>query len=70
MVTCSLCQDQTKRTYRGKPHQDLIKVDEPRIFRGVIPRGYEEQDYKCLGCDSKFTWSTDKNDQAWTLWQG
>lgn len=70
METCSLCQDQTKRTYRGKPHQDLIKVDEPRLFRGVIPRGYEEQDYKCQGCDSKFTQSTDKNDQAWTLWQG
>jgi len=70
METCSLCQNQAKKTHRGKPHQNLIKVDELRIFTGVGPRGYEEQDYRCLGCDAKFTKSTGKNDLAWTLWQG
>jgi len=70
MNICSLCQDQTKRTYRGKPHQNLVKIDEPRFFTGGVSRGHEEQDYQCLSCNSKFTQSTDKNDLAWTLWQG
>ncbi len=70
METCSLCQDQTKKTHRGKAHHVLLKIDEPRVFTGASPRGYEEQDYKCLDCDSKFTQSTSKNDLAWTLWQG
>jgi len=69
MDTCSLCQEQTKKTHRGKPHHVLIKIDEPRTFSGTSPRGYEEQDYKCLSCGSKFTQSTSKNDLAWTLWQ-
>lgn len=69
METCSLCQEQAKKTRRGKPHQALIKVDEARIFTGTSPRGYEEQDYKCLDCNSKFTQSSGKNDLAWTLWQ-
>ena len=70
METCSLCQEQAKKTHRGKPHHALIKVSETRIFTGAKPRGYEEQDYKCLDCESKFTQSTGKNDLAWTLWQG
>ena len=70
METCSLCQEQAKKTHRGKPHHALIKVSEARIFTGTKPRGYEEQDYKCLDCESKFTQSTGKNDLAWTLWQG
>jgi hypothetical protein len=70
METCSLCQEQAKKTHRGKPHDDLIKVDESRVFKGAGPQGYEEQDFKCLGCNSKFTHSTGKNDLAWTLWQG
>lgn len=70
MKTCSLCQDQVKKNLRRKPHHCLIKVDEPRVFPGANPRGYEEQDYKCLDCDSKFTQSSNKNDLAWTLWQG
>jgi hypothetical protein len=70
METCSLCQEQAKKTHRGKPHDNLIKVDESRIFTGNRSQGYEEQDYKCLGCNSKFTQSSGKNDLAWTLWQG
>lgn len=70
METCSLCEEQSKKTQRGTPHQYLIKVDEVRIFRGVNPRGFEEQDYKCITCSAKFTRSTGKNDLAWTLWQG
>jgi hypothetical protein len=70
METSSLCQEQAKKTPRGKPHDDRIKVVESRIFTGNRPQGYEEQDYKCLGCNSKFTHSTGKNDLAWTLWQG
>jgi hypothetical protein len=70
METCSLCQEQAKKTHRGKPHHGLIKVNEARIFTGASPRGYEEQDYNCLDCDAKFTQSTGKNDLAWTLWQG
>lgn len=70
MQTCSLCQEQAKKTHRGNPHQELVKVDDVRIFTGASPRGYKEQDYQCLACSSKFTHSTGKNDLAWTLWQG
>ncbi len=70
MQTCSLCQEQAKKTRRGHPHQELIKVDDVRIFRGASPRGYKEQDYQCQVCNAKFTQSTGKNDLAWTLWQG
>lgn len=69
MALCTLCEEQTKKTRNGKPHDDLIKVDEKRIFQGLKPRGFEEQDYQCLACKSKFTQSTDRNDLAWTLWQ-
>lgn len=70
MSPCSLCEEQAKKTRRGNPHQYLVKIDEVRIFKGIAPRGYEEQDYKCLDCNAKFTRSTGKNDLAWTLWQG
>jgi len=70
MEICSLCQQQAKKTLRGKPHYWLIKIDDPRTFSGASHRGYEEQDYKCLSCGSKFTQSSSKNDLAWTLWQG
>jgi hypothetical protein len=67
---CSLCEEQSKKTRNGKPHEYLIKVGEPRTFLGKPPRGFEEQDYQCLKCKSKFTWSTSKTDLAWTLWRG
>ena len=70
MGICEQCEEQAKKTRNGKPHECLTKIDEPRIFTGKKPRGFEEQDYQCLNCDSKFTQSTDKNDLAWTLWQG
>lgn len=70
MANCSLCEDQAKLTRNGKPHQDLDKADAPRIFKGAKPRGYEEQDYRCRSCQARFTYSTNKNDLAWTLWQG
>jgi len=70
MVICDQCEEQAKKTRNGKPHEFLAKIDEPRIFTGKKPRGFEEQDYQCLTCDSKFTQSTDRNDLAWTLWRG
>jgi hypothetical protein len=70
MKICDLCEEQSKKTRNGKPHDHLTKVDEIRIFKGKKPRGFEEQDYRCGVCESKFTQSTDKNDLAWTLWQG
>ena len=70
MVICTLCEEQAKKTRNGKPHEYLAKVDEQRVFKGHNPRGFEEQDYQCVTCHSKFTRSTDKNDLAWTLWQG
>lgn len=70
MVICALCEEQSKKTRNGKPHEFLAKIDEQRIFPGKKPRGFEEQDYQCLTCNSKFTQSTDRNDLAWTLWQG
>jgi len=54
----------------GKPHDELVKVDEPRIFSGNKPKGFEEQDYQCLTCKAKFTHSTNKNAEPWTLWKG
>ncbi|ALC18215.1 hypothetical protein DSOUD_3501 [Desulfuromonas soudanensis] len=70
MKICDLCEEQSKKTRNGKPHEYLSKVDEARIFKGDNPRGFEEQDFQCLTCQAKFTRSTDKNDLAWTLWQG
>ncbi len=70
MRICKLCKEQAEKSFKGKPHENLVKVDEPRIFKGQSPRNYEEQDYQCLTCQSKFTHSTNKNDVGWTLWQG
>ncbi|PLX84610.1 MAG: hypothetical protein C0617_07160 [Desulfuromonas sp.] len=70
MDICDLCETQSKKSRNGKPHEHLMKVDEVRIFKGAPPRGFEEQDYQCITCKSKFTQSTDKNDLAWTLWRG
>ncbi|HKJ04500.1 MAG TPA: hypothetical protein VJ974_02800 [Geopsychrobacteraceae bacterium] len=70
MEPCDLCEEQSKKRSSGKPHDNLMKVDDPRIFKGKKPRGFEEQDYQCLTCNSKFTQSSNKNDLAWTLWQG
>lgn len=69
MTTCKLCDEQAKKTSSGKPHESLVKVDAVRVFKGMGPRGFQEQDYRCMICQAKFTWSTDKNDLAWTLWQ-
>lgn len=70
MEICSLCKEQSKKSRNSKPHEFLRKIDEVRIFRGVKPRGYQEQDYQCLTCEFKVTHSSDKNDLPWTLWQG
>lgn len=70
MKACDLCEEQCKKTRNGKPHDYLVKVDDLRIFKGKKPRGFEEQDYQCLTCKSKFTHSTDKNNVSWTLWRG
>lgn len=69
MDVCSLCEEQSKKSRGGRPHEHLIKVDEHRVFTGKHPRGYEEQDFLCLRCKAKFTQSTNKNDLAWTLWR-
>lgn len=70
MNICTQCEDQVKKTRNGKPHEHLAKIDECRVFKGKKPRGFEEQDYQCQECESKFTHSTDNNDLAWTLWRG
>jgi hypothetical protein len=69
MKICERCEEQSKKSRNGTPHEYLIKVDECRIFKGKKPRGFEEQDYQCLTCKAKFTQSTDKNNLAWTLWR-
>lgn len=69
MPICTQCEDQAKKSKRGKPHPALVELDAPRIFSGSGPRGFEEQDYQCLTCQTRFTRSSDKNDLAWTLWQ-
>ena len=70
MANCAMCEEQAQKTRSGKPHQFLGKTDAPRFFRGAQSRGFEEQDYQCRVCRAKFTYSTSKNDLAWTLWQG
>jgi hypothetical protein len=70
MEMCVLCEEQSKKVHTGKPHENLIKVDDPRIYKGVTPGGFKEQDYLCLICKSKFSHSTNKNDVRWTLWRG
>lgn len=69
MPPCTECQKLIKQNRRGKPHQDLSPEGDPRIFKGARPRGFEEQDYRCLSCQSRFTHSTSRNDLTWTLWQ-
>ncbi len=70
MKFCDQCEKQSKKYRGGEPHGYLKKVDELRIFKGNNHRGFEEQDYQCLMCKSKFTRSTNKNDLTWTLWRG
>ena len=70
MERCAMCKEHEKKALSGNPHQYLAKIDEPRYFKGGISRRYEEQDYQCQVCKSKFTHSTNRNDLAWTLWQG
>jgi len=70
MGVCDLCREQATKTRNGKPHVWLVKLGEPRIFRGRGARGFEQQDYQCLHCRARFTRSSDRNDLAWTLWQG
>ncbi len=70
MSICEQCDEQTSKSSKSKPHEQLVKLGEPRIYKGVKPRGFEEQDYQCQNCTAKFTQSTNKNDLAWTLWQG
>ncbi|MEZ4485319.1 MAG: hypothetical protein R2864_12275 [Syntrophotaleaceae bacterium] len=70
MKPCELCEEQAKKSRSGKPHENLSKVDESRLFKGHNKRSFEEQDYQCLTCQARFTHSTNKNDHAWTLWRG
>ena len=70
MIICDQCEGLSTKSHRSKPHDMLRPLDDARIFVSSGSRGYEEQDYQCLKCQSKFTHSTDKNDLPWTLWQG
>lgn len=70
MENCSMCEEQAKMARNGRPHQFLEKWGTARIFTGAKPRGFKEQDYQCLVCKAKFTYSNNKNDLTWTLWQG
>ena len=70
MTICDQCEAQAKKSRNGRPHEHLIELNERRVFSGRKPRGFEEQDFQCQSCQAKFTQSTDKNDLAWTLWQG
>ncbi len=70
MGICQQCEEQAKKSSNGKPHDYLVAIDLQRIFKGRNARGFEEQDYQCQLCQTKFTWSSNRNDLAWTLWQG
>lgn len=70
MSICEQCEQQSGKSSKSKPHEQLSKIGELRIYKGMKPRGFEEQDYQCRDCTAKFTQSTNKNDLAWTLWQG
>ncbi len=70
MDICGMCRKQAKNTRRNAPHQYLVQIEESRFFHGSNARSYEEKDYQCQLCMAKFTWSTNRNDLAWTLWMG
>jgi hypothetical protein len=70
MAHCAMCEEQAKKSWHGKPHQYLDKTDSSRVFKGAQSRRFEEQDYRCRVCQARFTHSTNRNDLAWTLWQG
>jgi len=70
MDVCDLCDTQIKKSSKSKPHENMVKLGDGRLFKGGNSRGFAEQDYQCLICQAKFTQSSNKNDLAWTLWQG
>lgn len=67
MEPCDLCKEQAKKQRNTEPHKFLKKVGEERAIRGVPTGGYEEQDYVCTVCGSKFTYSSDRYDYGWIL---
>jgi len=70
MTCCDLCDKQLAKSKRGGPHGYMKNLGDKRVFVSQGRLGYEEQDYQCLTCQARFTHSTNKNDQAWTLWEG
>jgi hypothetical protein len=70
MTCCDLCDKQSAKSKHGAPHEYMEKFGELRVFVSRGRLGYEEQDYQCLTCHARFTHSSNKNDRAWTLWQG
>ena len=69
MALCYLCNKQSAKSKYGSPHEYLRELGDARVFSGHHSVGFKEQDYQCLTCKSKFTFSTNKNDFAWVLWQ-
>ncbi len=68
-TVCELCDGLEVKTARAKPHDQMLPMEEKRVF-GRGHRGYVEQDYRCVECGARFTFSTDKNNKPWTLWRG
>jgi len=67
MELCDNCVKQATKLKRGSPHPDLETVGDVRIFGSI--NGYREQDYQCVVCQTKFSFSTNRNDFAWTIWR-
>ena len=67
MKPCKLCQEQARKPRYTDPHEHLRPYGEERIYRGAMTGGYEEQDFICEACNSKLTYSNDKNDYGWFL---
>ena len=70
MNICKYCQEQKAKRRHDSAHQFLKQRGEQRTYRGGMFGGYEEQDYVCSKCDSRFIHSSDKNDCGWIFCSG
>lgn len=67
MEICEQCNAQSAKARYSDPHENLQEFGKPRIFRGLPTGGFEEQDYICKTCGTKFTYSNDKDDVGWRI---
>ena len=72
MKRCELCKEQAGKGRRDGPHERLLRDGSERSYPGGFAAGryidaFEERDYVCEDCETKFMFSNDKNDFGWIV---